>query len=70
MAALGSRYGFSSMLAVKPMPRRFGGGGFMSCRMAESMAAMVSSWVELLLDAGFELIEAAGEILVRADEFT
>jgi hypothetical protein len=27
------------------MGRRFGDGGFMSCRMAESMAAMASSRV-------------------------
>jgi hypothetical protein len=38
-------YGFSSMFAVKPMPRRSGTGGFMSCRMAESMPAMASSWL-------------------------
>ena len=33
-------YGFSSMLAVNPMPRRFGAGGCISSRMAERMAAM------------------------------
>lgn len=34
---------FSLRSAVKPMPRRFGGGGFISSRMAESMAAIASS---------------------------
>jgi hypothetical protein len=36
---------FSWRLAVKPMPRRLGAGTVMSWRMAESMAAMASSWV-------------------------
>jgi len=39
------RYDFPSMLAVKPMPRRLGAGGFISSRIAESMAAMASSCV-------------------------
>lgn len=30
-------------LAVKPMPRRFAGGGFMSSQIAESMAVIASS---------------------------
>jgi hypothetical protein len=36
-------YDFSSMLAVKPMPRRFDGVGFISSRIAERMAVMASS---------------------------
>jgi hypothetical protein len=62
-------YDLSSMLAVKPMPRRLGAGGFMSSRIAESMDAMASSCVaSFFLDAGFELIEAFGEFRVRAQE--
>jgi hypothetical protein len=32
------------MLAVKPMPRRLGAGGFMSSRMAERIEVIASSW--------------------------
>ena len=35
---------FSSRSAVKPMPRRLGGIGFMSSRIAERIAAIALSW--------------------------
>jgi hypothetical protein len=44
VAATRSGHDFSSMLAVDPIGRRLGGGGFVSSRIAEKMAVMALSW--------------------------
>ncbi len=50
---------FSVRSAVKPMPRRFGAGGFVSSRMAERMAVIASSWCWYLRSSSSSLRASA-----------
>ena len=65
------RYFVGSISAVKPMPRRFGAGGFMSSRIAERMAVIASSWPLSFRSRSFSLpsqLGVGGEQLAQLHE--
>jgi hypothetical protein len=56
--------------AVKPMPRRFGAGGFISLRVGREESGdrliMIS---QLFVEAGLELGRLAGEFFICVEQF-
>src|SRR5205807_1214070 len=53
---------FSPRSAVKPMPRRLGGVGFISSRIAERMAAIAASWSVSFYRAGLAAARSGGPV--------